>query len=82
MMENRKLRRHEAAALLKERYGFGSTLSLGKLACTGGGPPFYKIGPKIVVYDEGELIGWAESKLSARHSSTSDFSRKCKVASA
>jgi hypothetical protein len=58
------LRTKEAAA----RVGPAET-TLEKLRCLGGGPPFFKVSRKRVVYDVAELDAWARSK---RFVSTSD----------
>lgn len=66
------LRRPEAAQYLREKYGFGSPRTLAKLACVGGGPPFRKAGPRIVLYEPPDLDDWALSRLSARIRHTAD----------
>ncbi len=58
------LRTKEAAA----RVGLAET-TLEKLRCLGGGPPYFKVSRKRVVYDLAELDAWARSK---RFDSTSD----------
>jgi predicted DNA-binding transcriptional regulator AlpA len=58
------LRTKEAAA----RVGLAET-TLEKLRCLGGGPPYFKVSRKRVVYDAAELDAWARSK---RFDSTSD----------
>jgi hypothetical protein len=58
------LRTKEAAA----RVGLAET-TLEKLRCLGGGPPYYKVSRKRVVYDASELDSWARSK---RFESTSN----------
>ncbi len=60
------LRTKEAA----ERVGLAET-TLEKLRCLGGGPPFFKVSSKRVMYDAGELDAWARSKRFASTSSTS-----------
>jgi hypothetical protein len=45
-----------------------SESTLEKLRCTGGGPPFLKLG-RVVVYDEVDLVQWLGSR---RRVSTSD----------
>jgi hypothetical protein len=65
------LRRKHAAEYLKERYGFGATRTLAKLATIGGGPVFRKAGT-IVLYEPADLDAWALSRLSAPLRSTSD----------
>ena len=58
------LRTKDAAA----RVGLAEA-TLEKLRCLGGGPPFFKVSRKRVVYDARELDAWARSK---RFVSTSD----------
>jgi hypothetical protein len=48
-----------------------SRQTLAKLRCIGGGPEFRRAG-KNVVYDQGCLDAWAESKISPLRRSTSD----------
>lgn len=69
------LRRHQAADYLQERYGFGTTESLAKLACVGGGPRFRKLG-RFPVYTADDLQAWAESRLSDPVASNSEFSEQ------
>lgn len=66
------LRRHQAADFLQERYGFGTTETLAKLACIGGGPRFRKLG-RFPVYTADDLQEWALSRLSGPVGSTSEF---------
>jgi hypothetical protein len=55
-----RLRRvKDAAQYLRDRYGFGSTSTLNKLRCSGGGPIFMKIGRRIVAYPTDGLDSWA-----------------------
>ncbi len=61
----------KAVELLRERYGFGSVASLAKWRTIGGGPCFRKL-DRFVLYDPDELIAWAEAKISAPFSSTSE----------
>jgi hypothetical protein len=63
-------RRKSAAEYLLKKYGFGAYATLAKLAVTGGGPHFCKVG-RMVVYREHELDAWALSKISAPRRSTS-----------
>ncbi|SFK03277.1 Predicted DNA-binding transcriptional regulator AlpA [Methylocapsa palsarum] len=58
------LRTKEAAA----RVGLAEA-TLEKLRCLGGGPPYFKVSRKRVVYDAAELDLWARSQ---RFASTSD----------
>jgi hypothetical protein len=70
------LRRKEAGAYLKSKYGFCSDRALGKYATVGGGPEFRKIGitPRSpVVYERAALDAWALGKLSQPLASTSDY---------
>lgn len=69
------LRRDKAAAYLKERYGFGTTETLAKLACVGGGPRYRKLG-RFPVYIASDLDEWAESRLSDPVCSTAEFSEQ------
>ncbi|MGO9720281.1 MAG: hypothetical protein ACLPOA_06770 [Methylocella sp.] len=66
------LRPKAAAEFLKSEFGHGSERTLAKLRSIGGGPPFHKIGVKLIVYTEPELAGWAKSKVSPPLASTSD----------
>lgn len=59
------LRRAEAASYLRQNYGFGTAKTLAKLACSGGGPVFYKWGEKVVVYRVTDLDLWATGKMRA-----------------
>jgi hypothetical protein len=59
-----RVRTREAA-----KYVGSATSTLEKLRIYGGGPPFYRLGPKIVVYDLDDLDEWIEA---GRHRSTSD----------
>jgi len=64
------LRRKDAAAYLKAKYGFCSVATLAKLATIGGGPEFQYLGD-IPLYVEEKLDAWALSKLSTPVRSTS-----------
>ena len=66
------LRRHEAARYLKSRFGFGTSRTLAKLACVGGGPPFRKVGSRIVLYEPAALDAWALSRISGPKQHTSE----------
>ena len=66
------LRRSEAAAHLKSRYGVGATQTLAKLACIGGGPIFHKIG-RFPVYTVADLDAWAAGRMSGPVRSTSEI---------
>lgn len=65
------LRRKDAAAYLKEKYGFCSTGTLAKLATIGGGPEFQYLGI-LPVYTEENLDEWARAMLSRPVRSTSE----------
>ena len=43
--------------------------TLDKMRLSGNGPPFYKIGPRVVAYAKRDLDGWMATRL---RSSTSD----------
>jgi hypothetical protein len=73
-MPKQFFRRNEAAAYIKERYGFGSFRTLAKLACLGGGPRFRKAG-RIVLYLPDDLDAWAQAQISAPVGSTSEAPR-------
>jgi len=62
MSENFYIRRSEAAKYLKDNYGVGTTGTLAKLACIGGGPSFRKLG-RFPLYTKEDLDNWANEKL-------------------
>ena len=64
-------RRRAAAQYLQDNYEFGTPASLAKLAVTGGGPSFRKLG-RMVLYEVPELDRWAQAKMSGPMRSTSD----------
>lgn len=65
------LNRRAAVKLMNDR-GFPITVAtLAKYASTGGGPYMHKFGRRVL-YLPGDLLDWAESKLTAPRSSTSD----------
>jgi hypothetical protein len=66
------LRPKEAAEFLKSEFGHGSERSLAKMRSIGGGPPFHKIGVRLVVYTQSEIATWARAKISRAMASTSD----------
>jgi len=66
------LRRDAAAAYLKARYGAYTRQTLAKLACTGGGPVFRRIG-RYPVYLAADLDAWAVGRISAPVMSTSEY---------
>jgi predicted DNA-binding transcriptional regulator AlpA len=62
---NRRLRAPDAAAYL------GLALStLAKMRLRGDGPPYYKAGPRVVVYSLSDLDDWLKA---SRRRSTSDL---------
>lgn len=63
-LENRKLRAPEAATYL----GLSAS-TLAKMRLRGDGPAYSKVGPRIVVYDVGDLDAYLASR---RRRSTSD----------
>lgn len=65
-------RRAEAARYLQERYGAYTVDTLAKLACTGGGPPFRKVGP-YPLYTAAELDAWMEGRMSKPVASTAEL---------
>ncbi|GAY21195.1 helix-turn-helix transcriptional regulator [Sphingobium fuliginis] len=69
------LRRHQAADYLQANYGFGTTETLAKLACVGGGPRYRKLG-RFPVYTPEDLQAWAESRLSSPVASTAEFAEQ------
>jgi hypothetical protein len=69
--EIRFLRRKEAAAYLRAKYGFGAERTLAKGAVTGDTPAYQKAG-KIVLYTLEALDAWAMSKIGPVRRSTSD----------
>lgn len=67
----RRRLRNEAANFLTEQ-GFPiAATTLAKLACVGGGPVFSHWGRKPI-YDEDDLLAWAQTRFSKPKSSTSD----------
>ena len=68
-------RRDDAAAYVREKYGFPCTSKwLAKLAVYGGGPPFRKAG-RVPMYPRDGLNLWAESRLGPLVGSTAELSR-------
>lgn len=66
-----RLRRAEASAYLKDKWGISRTPgTLAKLAVIGGSPAFQYDG-RIPLYPVEELDAWAQSQLSALKTSTS-----------
>lgn len=71
-MENKLLRRWEAARYLEGR-GIPITAStLAKKATNGGGPPFRKF-DRIPLYSVSDLDSWIADRLSEPKQSTSDM---------
>jgi hypothetical protein len=69
-----RLTRANASVYLRERHGISRTPgTLAKLAVTGGGPKFRKIGVRHVLYDIADLDAWAVSALSDPVASTSEL---------
>jgi hypothetical protein len=66
-----KLDRKEAARFLTQRGYRTAPATLAKLACIGGGPTFRSFGRRPL-YDEADLMAWAESKTTGPRRSTSD----------
>jgi hypothetical protein len=68
----RRLRRAEASAYLKEAWGLSyCSRTLAKLASVGGSPPMEYAG-RIPLYPEDGLDGWALAKIEPRVNSTSE----------
>jgi hypothetical protein len=71
-MQENFLRRKDAAAYLKEHFGFGTASSLAKHAVFGNGPVFCKRG-RIPLYRAVDLDAWARSQLTEPLRSTSEI---------
>lgn len=65
------LRRSAAAQYLRAKFGIGSSASLAKYACLGGGPRFHLCG-RIPLYEPDDLDAWALSRIGEAMASTSD----------
>ena len=66
------LRRADAAAYVRDKYGFPCSRQwLAKLAVIGGGPKFSKAG-RFPIYTPLHLDEWAQSRIGPAQSSTSD----------
>jgi hypothetical protein len=65
------LRRKQAAAYLKPKYGFGAAQTLARLAVVGGGPQMVYAG-RIPLYTEEWLDEWAQGKLTTPVRSTTE----------
>jgi hypothetical protein len=63
--------RRGAAHFLTERGYKTAPATLARLACVGGGPAFRRFGRRPL-YDEGDLLAWAQSRLSPPMQSTSE----------
>ncbi|RWC07588.1 MAG: hypothetical protein EOS51_27270 [Mesorhizobium sp.] len=67
------LRREEAAAHVRERWGIPCAVAwLAKLATVGGGPLFRKAG-RFPIYATSDLDDWAKSRISEPVRSTSEL---------
>jgi hypothetical protein len=64
------LRRKDAGAYLKAKFGFSSDRALAKLATIGGGPPFHRA--RIILYIPEELDQWALTKIGKALRSTAE----------
>lgn len=74
-MEIKYMRRASASKYLGERTdGMYNAGTLAKLAVTGGGPRFQKLG-RFPVYTQEDLDEWLENRLSAKVTSTSALSQ-------
>ncbi len=71
MQPSQFMRRKDAAQYLREKFGVGSSATLAKLACLGGGPVFRKNG-RIPLYAVEDLEVWALAKIGNPMRSTSD----------
>ena len=69
--DTRLTRRDAAAALTAAGYPVARA-TLATLASRGGGPPYQRFG-RVPLYRWGDLLAWAESRLSAPLSSTSEL---------
>ena len=69
---DRPLRRTEAAAFIRERFGVPcSPKTLARLACEGNGPVYQLIG-RYPVYRAEDLAAWVEARTSPMKRSSSD----------
>lgn len=72
-IKERLKRRTEAAAYVTETFGIPcSPKTLAKIAVTGGGPAFRKVG-RIPLYSALDLDEWARSRIGKRVRSTSEL---------
>jgi hypothetical protein len=74
-MQENFLRRKDAAAYLKEHFGFGTASTLAKCAVFGNGPVYCKRG-RIPLYTPTNLDVWARSQMTGPMQSTSDEPRR------
>jgi hypothetical protein len=74
-MPQQFLRPVDAAIFLKSLIGFGAVRSLAKMPVLGNGPVYRKAG-RLVLYEQGDLMSWAEPKVSSPLRSTSDVPRQ------
>ena len=71
-LDQRFLRRAEAASYVSDRYGFPCSRQwLAKLAVVGGGPVFRKAG-RYPIYQPEDLDRWAVARIGPAQRSTSD----------
>lgn len=68
---NARLKRREAAEALNSAGYPISPATLATMACRGGGP-IYRCFGKTVIYRWGDLLEWAEQRMSAPRRSTSE----------
>jgi len=67
----RRHRRRETAQFLSERGYTTASSTLAKYASVGGGPPFVSWG-RIPLYEEPDLMAWAEGRLARKRRTTSE----------
>jgi len=79
MMNSRYLDRKAAAAFLAGAGFPCSPATLATLATRGGGPPFVKFGQRPL-YQEEDLLVWAQGKLTSPRRSTSEMDAAAKPA--
>jgi hypothetical protein len=68
------LTRREAAGFLRERGFPVSQATLATLVSRGGGPRYFRFGPRAL-YKVNDLLDWAAAKLSAPRRSTAEADR-------
>jgi hypothetical protein len=71
MLYERRLGRKEAAQFLTDQGYKTAPATLAKLACIGGGPPFASFGRRPL-YQEADLLAWAQGRTTGPRRSTSD----------